>query len=143
VNVGVYTGLSTIDLKDGTRSYAASGYYKPNAARKNLLVLTDAHVSKVALSPTDGDLYRAEGIDFIHNNETYQVRGVRREVVLSAGSLQTPQILELSGIGNPETLKKHDIKPLVDLPGVGENLRKPYNTLLIEAVADLLLVLYK
>lgn len=52
------------------------------------------------------------------------VQGVKREIILSAGAFQTPQLLELSGIGNEAILNAHGIKPIIHLPGVGENLRK-------------------
>ena len=86
-------------------------------------------------------MQKAVGVEFIKDGSVHRVVGVQREYIVAAGnfptsmqwiqslmaqegSFQTPQILELSGIGNPNILHKFGIKPLVDLPGVGENLRK-------------------
>ena len=64
----------------------------------------------------------AQGVAFVVNGTTYTV-SAKREVILSAGVFQSPQLLELSGIGNVTLLKSLDILPLIDLPGVGENLQ--------------------
>ena len=90
----------------------------------------------------NGALLRATGIEFVQRGQTLRIDGVKRDVVLSAGeildlqlsqpfdtntiagTIQTPQLLELSGIGNSENLSRHGIRTLVDLPGVGENMRK-------------------
>ncbi|KAI0039165.1 GMC oxidoreductase [Auriscalpium vulgare] len=130
-NVGTNTGLCTIDPSNATRSYSASAYYEPFSSRPNLLVLTNALVSKVALAQDDDGLQRAIGADLIVDGKTFQLRGVRKEVILSAGTFQTPPILELSGIGNPALLKEHNIPVLVDLPGVGENLQDHTLTFLV------------
>ncbi|KAI0033381.1 alcohol oxidase [Vararia minispora EC-137] len=123
INIGIDAGLGSIDPDTATRSYAASGYYAPNAERKNLVVLTDAMVSKILLESGPNGLKRAVGVNIIHAGRKYEVRGVRKDVVVSAGAFQTPVVLELSGIGSPEVLAKHGIDVLIDLPGVGENLQ--------------------
>ncbi|KAI0039714.1 GMC oxidoreductase [Auriscalpium vulgare] len=134
INVGTNTGLSTIDPSGATRSYSASAYYQPNASRPNLLVLTNALVSKIAFSQDQNSLHRAVGADFIVDGKAFELRGVRKEVVISAGTFQTPPILELSGIGNPALLEKHNVPVLVDLPGVGENLQDHTVTFVIAEV---------
>ncbi|EKM50948.1 uncharacterized protein PHACADRAFT_212858 [Phanerochaete carnosa HHB-10118-sp] len=116
------TSILTIDTNTATRSYAANAYSEPNLHRKNLLVLTEAQVTKVLLEG-QGSLLRATGVEFVQNGQTLCIENVKRDVVLSTGSFQTPQLLELSGVGNPDILSKHGIKTLVYLPGVGENLR--------------------
>ncbi|KAI0039271.1 GMC oxidoreductase [Auriscalpium vulgare] len=123
INVGTNTGLGTIDPSNATRSYSASAYYEPNSSRTNLLVLTHALVSKIAFTKTEDGLQRAVGADVIFDGKVFQLRGVQKEVIISAGSFQTPSILELSGIGNPALLKEHNTPVLIDLPGVGENLQ--------------------
>ncbi|EPS94380.1 hypothetical protein FOMPIDRAFT_62470 [Fomitopsis schrenkii] len=106
-----------------TRSYAATAHYLPNKNNSNLLVLTDATVSRVLfrdeLSP-EGNLI-ASAVEFIYRGEQYQV-GVEKEVICSAGTIKSPQVMELSGIGRREILEKLGIPVKVDLRGVGENL---------------------
>ncbi|KAI0039000.1 GMC oxidoreductase [Auriscalpium vulgare] len=147
VNVGTSTGLGTVDPSTATRSYAASGYYEPNSTRKNLVILTNALVSKLVFENDDsGRLPRAIGADFIVNGRLFELRGVRKEVILSAGSFQTPALLELSGIGNPKLLKKHGIPVVVDLPGVGENLQDhtlTFSVMEVDSTLDSLDALYE
>ncbi|KAF7798260.1 hypothetical protein EIP86_009477 [Pleurotus ostreatoroseus] len=121
-NDGCMTAPVTVDATTAKRCYAASAYLEPNLHRKNLLVLTEAQVTKV-LFEDDGRLKRAIGIECLKDGSLLQIKNVKRDVVVSAGSYQSPQILELSGIGNPAILSKFGIKTIIDLPGVGENLR--------------------
>lgn len=123
---GNYAGnpLCSIDPDTNTRSYAATGYFEPNAHRKNLVLITGAQVTRVLFSDTrdaHGNL-RAEGVEYVDlsTSHKYTARATR-EVVLSAGSAQSPQLLELSGIGNPKLLAQHGIETRIDNPNVGEN----------------------
>ncbi|KAG8743828.1 hypothetical protein FRC10_011376 [Ceratobasidium sp. 414] len=120
---GLYNCAGSIDRSTGKRSYAASTYFASSASRTNLVVLTGAQATKINFgnSTTNGN-YTATGVSFVSNSVTYTVQA-RKEVILSAGSLQSPQLLELSGIGNPTILQQYGINPLVNLPGVGENLQ--------------------
>lgn len=70
----------------------------------------------------DGNGWKATGVAFVHQDKEYTVK-VDGEVILSAGSVQSPQLLELSGIGNPEVLKAAGIETKVTNPNVGENLQ--------------------
>ncbi|CAE6538799.1 unnamed protein product [Rhizoctonia solani] len=121
--VGTFNIGTTINRTTGHRSYSASTYYAYNAHRPNFVVLTEAQATKINFKGTPnkktGDLV-ATGVSFVHGSRTYTVKA-KKEVILSAGTLLTPQLLELSGIGNPKILEKYGIKTLVDLPGVGEN----------------------
>lgn len=121
-NEGSMTSFISADADTAKRSYAYSAYLEPNIDRKNLFVLTDTHVTKVVLEG-DGDLQRATGILAVRNEKEISIGGVRRGVVVAAGTFQTPQVLELSGIGNPSILSQFGIKSVIDLPGVGENLQ--------------------
>lgn len=121
-NFGAQLQPSNINIVNSTRSYSAPAYLFPNQARPNLAVLTSALVSKVNLEINLAGEYVATGVDFIHGGETYTV-GAAKEVIISAGSVNTPQVLELSGIGNSTLLESHGITPLIDLPAVGENLQ--------------------
>ncbi|TKA79948.1 hypothetical protein B0A49_01278 [Cryomyces minteri] len=118
-HLGFYSSLGAVDRTGdrGTRSYAATGYLRPNLGRPNLKVLTEAHAAKVIL---DGD--EAKGVEFIHGGKTYTANA-SREVILSAGVIQTPQLLELSGIGDPEILEKAGVKCVVENKSVGANFQ--------------------
>lgn len=83
--------------------------------------MLNSTASKILLSEVNG-VKKAVAVEFIYNEQTYSVR-VRKEVVLAAGALNTPQILLLSGIGPKEELDKVNIKQVHDLPGVGRNLQ--------------------
>ncbi|TFK84290.1 GMC oxidoreductase [Polyporus arcularius HHB13444] len=119
--VGVSTTYVSVDPRNATRSYAANVHFQANSHRDNLFVLTSATVSKVIFREGTSPLV-ATGVEFIHEDQKYRA-SASKEVIVSAGSLQTPQILELSGIGNKKLLSKYEIATLVDLPSVGENLQ--------------------
>ncbi|KAF8868345.1 alcohol oxidase [Infundibulicybe gibba] len=121
--VGAMTSFSSVDPRTATRSYAATGYFEPNSSRDNLLVLLNAQVLKIILEPVEGGFHQALGAEFLKDGTTTSVTAVKKDVILSAGTFQTPQLLELSGIGNPEILSKYKIPQIIDLPGVGENLQ--------------------
>ncbi|TDL26394.1 alcohol oxidase [Rickenella mellea] len=136
--VGVRNERANVAIATGTRSYAASGYYCPNSQRKNLVVLTAAQATRVILAKTaKTDLFQATGVNYVAGGVSFTV-SVTSEVVLSAGTMQTPQLLELSGIGNPDILSNFGITTLIDLPGVGENLQDqiyaPSQSLLVDGV---------
>ncbi|KAI5253133.1 alcohol oxidase [Aureobasidium subglaciale] len=101
----------------GKRSYAARGYFEANACRPNLKVLCKAQVTKIVLE--DGI---AKGVEFVFDGMTETVY-TKKEVILCGGVINSPQILELSGIGDPEKLNAAGIECAVKLPGVGENLQ--------------------
>jgi choline dehydrogenase len=115
------SNLISVDPASSTRSYAGTAYYRPNAGRPNLTVLTQAQVSKITFAHRYGKTY-ATGADFIAFGSPYHVEA-DHEVLLCCGSLQSPQILELSGIGSKKILEKLDIDVVVENPNVGENLQ--------------------
>jgi choline dehydrogenase-like flavoprotein len=118
-HLGFFSSLGAVNRTDdpGKRSYAATGYLRPNLGRKNLKVLTEAQATKVVL---DGD--KATGVEFVHKGKKYTVQATK-EVILSAGVIQSPQLLELSGIGDPEVLKAAGVECLVENKGVGANFQ--------------------
>jgi len=120
--IGVWTYTASIDAKTGARSYSTNAYYDNVSHRPNITVLTDALVTKVHLRSEGAGSHRATGVEFLKDGRLYTVQS-RKEVVISTGSLQTPQILELSGIGNAQILNSLGIPVQVDLPGVGENFQ--------------------
>lgn len=120
--VGAFLTPSTVNPSTATRSYAANTYFAPNSGRENLLVLTEAQVTKVHLEAGPNGMQKATGVSFIRDGITTTVN-VKREIIVSAGSFQTPQVLELSGIGNKSRLQALGIETKIDAPGVGENLQ--------------------
>ena len=118
-HLGFYSSLGAVNRSDdpGKRSYAATGYLRPNMGRPNLKVLTEAQATKIKLDGTT-----ATGVDFVHGGKTYSVNA-SKEVVLSAGVIQTPQLLELSGIGDPTVLQKAGVECVVENTGVGANFQ--------------------
>lgn len=120
-HLGFYSSLGAVNrtTDPGKRSYAATGYFRPNMHRPNLKVLTEAHASKVVLEHK-----RATGVEFLHGGKKHVVN-VTKEVVLSAGVIQSPQLLELSGIGDPKILREAGIEPIVENDRVGANFQVP------------------
>ncbi|MCJ9428856.1 choline dehydrogenase [Kordiimonas marina] len=110
-------GPMHMTVKDGVRWSASNAYLRPAMKRPNLTVLTGVRVERLLL---DGK--RAAGVVFTQHGRE-QSASAGREVILSAGPIGSPHILQLSGIGNPDTLKDAGITPTHDLPGVGENLQ--------------------
>lgn len=109
-------GLYQVTHKDGERFSAAKAYISPHRARPNLQVITDAHVTRLLLEHG-----RAVGVEYVRSGQKAVLRA-SQEVILSAGALQSPQILMLSGIGPAAHLRSHGIEVQHDLPGVGGNL---------------------
>lgn len=118
-HMGFYSSLAAVDRSSdpGNRSYAATGYLRPNLHRKNLRVLTEAYATKILF---DEDV--ASGVEMSYLGKLYTVEA-KKEVVLSAGVIQTPQLLELSGIGDPEVLRKAGVKCVVENKSVGANFQ--------------------
>ncbi|MDN5250355.1 choline dehydrogenase [Betaproteobacteria bacterium LSUCC0117] len=104
----------------GWRWSTAKGYLKPARGRKNLVVETESQATQIIMDGT-----RAVGVRYRKGGERGQECEVlaAREVLLSAGAIMSPQLLQLSGIGPADLLKKHGVPVVVDLPGVGENLQ--------------------
>ena len=112
-----------IDPRNYTRSYSASAWTAVQS-RPNLQVITNAQVTGIDWSSTTNGSATASGLRYISpNNGTAHV--LAREVVISAGCIQSPQILELSGIGDPNILSSVGIDTVVDHPNVGTGLRDP------------------
>jgi choline dehydrogenase-like flavoprotein len=109
-------GMYQVTHKNGERFSAAKAYLTPNLARPNLQVMTEARTTRILL-----DGRRAVGVEVRVGGELRQLKA-NREVLLSAGALQSPQILMLSGIGAGAQLHQHGIVTVHDLPGVGANL---------------------
>jgi choline dehydrogenase len=122
VNGDQQEGVSYYQLtvKNGQRCSAAVAYLHPVMGRPNLRVETNALTSKVLFEGK-----AAVGVEFIQNGETRTARAAR-EVILCGGAVNSPQLLELSGVGSAERLRGLGIPVVADLPGVGENLQDHY-----------------
>jgi choline dehydrogenase-like flavoprotein len=121
-STGAFSCLASIDPAKKERSYATTAYYHPIKDRDNLQVLTGARVLKIDFDKADPPTpVRAKAVQYLQGGEQRTV-AVAKEVILAAGALQSPKVLELSGIGDAQLLAKHGIDVVLDLPGVGENL---------------------
>lgn len=104
-------------ISKGRRSSTASAYLRPALKRANLTVLTNATATKIVM-----DGRRAAGVT-VHRNGRETTIMAAREVLLSGGVINTPQLLMLSGVGAADELAAHGIETRVDLPSVGKNLQ--------------------
>jgi choline dehydrogenase-like flavoprotein len=109
-------GRSQYTIRYGRRSSSANAFLKPARGRKNLTVAVNAQTTRVTLDGT-----RATGVDYVQNGATVHA-AAGREVILAAGTFNSPQLLMLSGIGPAAHLREFGIKPVADLP-VGRNLQ--------------------
>jgi choline dehydrogenase-like flavoprotein len=118
-NDGEPNGTSAVETtqKHGRRWSAADAFLRPAARRPNLTIMTAA--TALGLEIADG---RVRGVKLAGKTPTAVARA-RREVILSAGSISSPQLMMLSGIGDPEKLRALGIDPVVDSPAVGMNLQ--------------------
>lgn len=123
-NDGHYEGASYLQYstRRGWRSSSAVGYLKPARGRRNLDVLVDTLVARVIIEDRI-----ATGVEILRGNQRVRIAATR-EVILAAGPVHSPKLLELSGIGRSEILKEHGIEVVQELRGVGENLRDHPNT---------------
>ncbi|MBA6292447.1 choline dehydrogenase [Colwellia sp. MB3u-70] len=110
-------GYYQVTQKNGLRHSAAKAFLTPNLHRKNLTVITQTQVEKVVIN--DGI---ATGVRYKHHGKVQQIMA-NHEVILSAGAINSPQILMLSGVGPKAELAKHDIELVQALDGVGKNLQ--------------------
>ncbi|KAK2596118.1 hypothetical protein QQS21_006465 [Conoideocrella luteorostrata] len=135
---GPFTPSSSVDPNSRKRSYAAEGYYTNMIqGRDNVDLLIETHVDKLILDGSRGenDLVEAKGVVVIRNDGSIQ-QILGDDVILAAGSLQTPLVLERSGIGRRDVLSKNGIEVSVENPGVGENLQDHVFTSISMEVAD-------
>ncbi|HSP38452.1 MAG TPA: choline dehydrogenase [Frankiaceae bacterium] len=110
-------GLYQVTQKRGQRWSASKGYLRPILKRPNLTVRTEALARRVVVSHG-----RATAVEYDRQGETILARA-RREVILSGGAINSPQLLMLSGIGSADQLRAHGIDVLVDNPNVGAHLQ--------------------
>jgi choline dehydrogenase-like flavoprotein len=120
--IGPFVNPGAIDPITHTRSHAGAAYFGDSIQRRpNLRVITGALVEKLIFEK-GGDLVVATAVQVRKDGNTYKIP-VKKEVILAAGATHTPHVLELSGIGNADLLRSHGIEPVINNPGVGENLQ--------------------
>lgn len=120
-NSNVQVGVSFVQSNTlrGHRHSAAKAFIEPIIGqRPNLHILTSARVTKVLIDSKTKNVY---GVEYVKNKRRYQV-AARREVILSAGAFNSPQLLLLSGIGDRNQLNRINVPVVHDLPGVGQNM---------------------
>ncbi len=125
-NAAGQDGISRVELttRAGRRASSARAYLHPAMkTRKNLTVLTRAHATRIILEGK-----RAVGVEYLRDGKIERVRA-DREVILSAGTFKSPQLLQLSGIGPADHLRSVGVDVVHDLKGVGENLQEHPNVL--------------
>jgi choline dehydrogenase len=110
-------GLYQLTQKDGERCSAVDGYLNPALGRPNLTLLTNAHVARLLIE--DGT---ATGVEFVRDGALQTTRA-EAEVILAGGTINSPQVLMLSGIGPADELRRLAIATVQHLPGVGQNLQ--------------------
>ncbi len=110
-----------VTIRNGRRMSTAHCYLRPAGKRPNLRIMADTMVHRLLL---DGS--RCVGVAYEHKGEMVEVHA-GKEVIVSAGGVASPQLLELSGIGDPDVLKRHGIEVRHALDGVGDNLRDHMN----------------
>ncbi|KAH8101777.1 alcohol oxidase [Cristinia sonorae] len=120
---GFWLTPNTYDPVTHTRTYSSTAFYLPNRGRPNLTVLTGALVSRIVTKVIEG-VVTATGVAFQHGGD-HVVTAVK-EVIVCAGALKSPQILELSGIGRKEVLERIGVPVQIDLRGVGENVQEHF-----------------
>jgi len=122
-NRGDNSGVCYFDVnqRGGWRLSASKAFLKPVRGRANLTVWTRTRAERLCFAQQDGRLH-CTGATLLRGAERVEVRAAR-EVILAAGAIATPQLLQLSGVGPPALLHEHSIGLVADLPGVGANLQ--------------------
>lgn len=111
-----------MDPTNITRSSADEAYYESAAQRQNFHLITGQQVSRIVTDIKNGTV-KVVGVEFASSSEApRKTVNAKKEVVLAAGALVTPQLLQVSGIGDAELLKTINVDTVVDLPAVGHNL---------------------
>jgi choline dehydrogenase len=119
-NAGV--GYFEVNQRSGWRWNTSKAFLRPAKTRPNLTIWTEAQAEKLTFATGDDGALRCDGVRVNRSGQTVQVNAVK-EVVLSAGAVNSPQILQLSGVGPADLLREHGIEVVKDVPAIGENLQ--------------------
>ena len=114
-------GYFQVTEKDGFRCSASVGYLNPIKKRPNLKIIIKAHVKKINFENKV-----AKEVEYWIENELFTV-SANKEIILSSGAIGSPQLLQVSGVGNSDKLKELGIEMVHELKGVGENLTRSFN----------------
>jgi choline dehydrogenase len=114
-------GYYQLTARNGRRCSASVGYLKPARRRQNLKVVSGALATRVSFNGR-----RAIGIEYMLGGQTFIARSVA-EVILAGGAFNTPQLMQLSGIGPAALLQRHGVGVIADMPGVGADLQDHYH----------------
>ena len=115
-------GLYQVTQKEGARCSSAVAYLNPVRERPNLTIITGAQASSITFDAHAGGGRRANGVVYTAGGKAYH-QAATREVLLSGGAINSPQLLMLSGVGPAAQLRRHRIEVVADAPQVGENLQ--------------------
>lgn len=118
-------GRLQMTIRNGRRCSGATAYLRPALARPNLEIRVKAHVTRIQF---EGE--RAVGVEYLRGGTRESVRA-DREVILSGGVINSPQLLMLSGVGDPGELARHGIPVRAEVPGVGKNLQDHVSVILM------------
>ena len=118
-------GYQQLTARNGRRCSTATGYLKPVLHRANLKVVTDALASKVLF-----DGRKAVGVQYLKGSEKIEVKA-NREVILSGGAINSPQLLQLSGVGPAALLREHGIPVVLEQPNVGEHMQDHFQARIV------------
>ncbi|MFM9435533.1 choline dehydrogenase [Janthinobacterium sp. CG_23.3] len=127
-------GYFDVNQKRGIRWNTSKAFLKPASSRPNLTIMTGSHVERLIIEQGEGGPV-CRGVAFTGGGTAWTA-AARREVLLTAGAIGSPQILQLSGIGPAALLRQHGITPVVDAPGVGENLQDHLQLRMVFKVRD-------
>jgi len=136
-------GYFPLNVRNGYRCSTAVGYLNPIKKRKNLKILTNAHIKNIEFKNIS-----AVGVNYWKNNQLLNAKA-NKEIILSAGTIGSPHILQASGVGSGSLLKKYNINVIKDHPSVGENLtdhlmlRPVYKVKNLETLNDIYHSTYK
>jgi choline dehydrogenase len=118
-------GYNQWTIRRGLRSSAATGFLRPARRRPNLRIVTRAHATRIVFSGT-----RATGVEWLRDGSLASA-AARVEVLVAGGSFNSPQLLQLSGVGPAPLLQRYGIPVIADMPGVGANLQDHYTARMV------------
>lgn len=134
IALGSFSNPITVHSNTRERSYAAVAYYQSIIGRPNLRVIVHAQVTKILFKSDSPDLI-ATGVDYFSDGQIKTLKA-KKEIILAAGALQSPKLLELSGVGSKKLLQLHGISVLIENANVGENLQDHLTSGISFEVAD-------
>ncbi|KAF5020030.1 hypothetical protein F66182_7966 [Fusarium sp. NRRL 66182] len=132
--IGGYFTPHNQDPKTLTRSSAREAYYETASGRRNLQIITGEQVTRV-ITKKNGSSVRATGVEFAKTKDgARRVVSAKREVILAAGAVHTPQILQVSGIGDASHLSSINVSTVVNLSGVGQNFHDHVSLVVVNTI---------